>query len=90
MEKCITTVLNNPPTEEDGEQSTPLVDVVSGASISVTVAQLYDFELVLYYSKHVLFHQHCHFCLFLFFQLFKDCKIIQRILQEWEDHDSDT
>lgn len=49
MEKCITTVLNNPPTEEDGEQSTPLVDVVSGASISVTVAQLYHFELVLYY-----------------------------------------
>jgi len=29
VEKCITTVLNNPPTEEDGEQSTPLVDVVS-------------------------------------------------------------
>ena len=66
MEKCITTVLNNPPTEEDGEQSTPLVDVVSGASISVTVAQLYDFELVLYYSKHILCHQHCHFCLFVF------------------------
>lgn len=29
VEKCITTVLNNPPTEEDGEQCTPLVDVVS-------------------------------------------------------------
>ena len=29
MEKCITTILNNPPTEEDGEQCTPLVDVVS-------------------------------------------------------------
>ena len=29
MEKCISTVLNNPPTEEDGEQCTPLVDVVS-------------------------------------------------------------
>ncbi|XP_020629386.1 serine/threonine-protein phosphatase 6 regulatory subunit 3-like [Orbicella faveolata] len=49
VEKCITTVLNNPPTEEDGEQSTPLVDV-----------------------------------------LFKDCQIIQRILQEWDDLDSET
>ena len=29
VEKCVTTVLNNPPTEEDGELSTPLVDVVS-------------------------------------------------------------
>ncbi|KAL9984425.1 hypothetical protein ACROYT_G006713 [Oculina patagonica] len=48
VEKCITTVLNNPPTEEDGEQCTPLVDV-----------------------------------------LFKDCQIIQRILQEWEDLDSE-
>lgn len=49
VEKCITTVLNNPPTEEDGEQCTPLVDV-----------------------------------------LFKDCQIIQRILQEWDDHESET
>ena len=29
VEKCVTTVLNNPPTEEDGEHCTPLVDVVS-------------------------------------------------------------
>lgn len=49
VEKCVTTVLNNPPTEEDGEQSTPLVDV-----------------------------------------LFKDCQIIQRILQEWDDLESET
>lgn len=49
VEKCITTILNNPPTEEDGEQCTPLVDV-----------------------------------------LFRDCQIIQRILQEWEDQESDT
>lgn len=86
MEKCITTVLNNPPTEEDGEQSTPLVDVVSGASISVIVAQLYHFVLLVNtfcFISTAIFVS-------LFFQLFKDCKIIQRILQEWEDHDSDT
>lgn len=85
MEKCITTVLNNPPTEEDGEQSTPLVDVVSGASISVIVAQLYHFVLLVNtfcFISTAIFVS-------LFFQLFKDCKIIQRILQEWEDHDSD-
>lgn len=49
VEKCVTTVLNNPPTEEDGEHCTPLVDV-----------------------------------------LFKDCQVIQRILQEWDDLDSET
>ncbi|KAK2573120.1 Serine/threonine-protein phosphatase 6 regulatory subunit 3 [Acropora cervicornis] len=49
VEKCVTTVLNNPPTEEDGELSTPLVDV-----------------------------------------LFKDCQIIQRILQEWDDLELET
>lgn len=86
MEKCITTVLNNPPTEEDGEQSTPLVDVVSGASISVIVAQLYHFVLLV---NTFCFISTAIFVA-LFFQLFKDCKIIQRILQEWEDHDSDT
>lgn len=102
VERCITTVLNNPPTEEDGEQCTPLVDVVSlhrTFCVDVVGIALRTLETLIFHVSRdrrrtnnvswTLSFLSLFVCLIFLRQLFKDCQIIQRILQEWEDLDSE-